>query len=430
MMLRAVSTEVGRMAGAPTTLIVGGLLSLVYMLLAPSAHPFSHDGRELYVGGRVWLAHGNPYKTEDLQHGYARFSPEGPADAERAMPQVQLPGTLLMVAAFGWIPWAMFWRLQVCLTAMCIPLIARECLLLAGRRPTLLWIILGSVVIAALPPTWQNIALGQLTALVLLAALMVLRKSGDGMAPAAACTVLALAKVTCTAPMLLFAAVAGEKNTRRGILAGTAIFALLNIVAVARIGVDEFGRAYAQEVREVFQSGGHNDLHGVGQGARVDLASLLAPLNSDAAETAMRVVLGSVLVLAWLNGQKPRRPANLADAAVVSMLGLSLFYHRTYDAVLLAPALIYVFTCGERPAWRWVFLLGMLALAMATIGEHNVLDLVLTQFGGKQPPFLRALAVFGSMVALILAVRTRPEPVAEVIGVGWANKAPVANGGD
>ncbi len=128
------------------------------------------------------------------------------------------------------------------------------------------------------------------------------------------------------------------------------------------------------------------------------------------------------MVLFWwaLRPQWGRETLFVFGGAVVAMLLLSLtaFYHRSYDAVVLAAVLFYA-----HAIWRWsksesaspdalarwcsLVLMAVILLGLSAIGaqQNNILNLALRLFGMEQPVWFKAASVLAAYGFLMIILR-------------------------
>jgi hypothetical protein len=384
-----------------TICLLGILFSLVFGRLSVREHRFVFDGKLFYIGAKLLVAGQNPYRLSELREASRRYAPEGfPAGIEQQA-QMHLPATLAAFALFCWMPWTAFcWFLDL-LNAFCLPLIAYLLLEYLTPKPSVRALCGASFCLAIFPSTWQNFAVGQLGLPPLLFALLAARALTRNRFPQAVLfCLLALLKFTCSLPLLLYLFLKGDARKRRAIGAAFGLFLVLNLATAAHIGIHRMLAGYQEGIDSLFRAGATND---PGVGARMDADSLLAALPGGTPAVAAKAAAAAALVAAFLYGCRRSQALHLAEVSALSLLALLLFYHRTYDATLVFPALFLAWgllRTGERSASD-LLLMGGLLLCWASIGNHNLLDLLLRPLHLQQPFWWRSLAVLASFLALV-----------------------------
>jgi len=405
--------------------VIGTLLSLLYLKLIPHVHNYSHAGKEFYVGAKLLTFGKNPYDSQQLQDASRRYAPEGWVAGKKEQPQIHLPATLAVIGLFSWLPWAVFWVIQVVLNAFCVPAIVYLCLRYLYPRPPAGGLWAGSLVMAFLAPTWQNVVIGQVALPLTLCFLLLARSTTrQTLAKVASLSFLALLKFTFSLPLLAYLFWKGTRQQRLAITLAGAAFLAVNVAAVLHIGPHAFLSGYQQQVGYSFAPGGLNDPLGPGRSARVDLAIVLAGLAGGRALDLLTRALQGILVGLFLlrvvqGGCLRHHHLSLTEVSALALLTLILFYHRIYDTVLLAPGLCLIGLDWKRRRLRpahWA-LGGALILCLASIGNHNLVDLALRPLGMTQPPSLRALTVLVGYLVLVVTVfdgdehrRADPQP--------------------
>lgn len=385
--------------------LIGLTLSLLFGLLIRHPEQRLRDGKLLLVGARRLLHGGNPYAQAELAAEQQTYAPGGQSVGSPDEAQLQLPATLALAVPFSLLPWKLFCWLFVIGSACCIPGIAFCCLRAIGTEPSPKALWLGSLSIAVLPATWQSLNIGQIALPIVLLVLLAAqafreRQPGSG----ALFTFLALCKVTFVLPLLAFLFWKGERQTRRALLAAGVVFVVLNGVTVLKIGPAPFRAAYRQNVQDQFGPGGVNAARGAGQKARMDIESLtaLAPEGtvSKAAQIGLSLLLvGALAARAWRS-----KWAGGWEVAALSALALLLFYHRTYDVLLLVPALFLayrLFRDSVPGVGKWV-LAATLFLCLTSTGVRNLPELILPRLGLTPPLCFRALTALLVYAALVI----------------------------
>ena len=427
--------------------VIGLLLGLLYWHLIPHTHNYPHAGKEFYVGAKLLAAGKNPYSSHQLQAASREYAPEGMVAGFERQPQIHLPATLAVLTTVSWLPWPLFCFLQVLVSAFCIPAIVYLCLRYLTPLPSLPSLGVLSLGLAFLPPVWQNIVIGQVTLPLVLIFLLLARSFAQHRVRSLGLLAfLALLKFTFALPLLVFVFWKGSRAQRLAMVTAAAGFVLLNSVAVLRIGPNGFRAGYHAQVNNSFGPGGLNDVHtSEGQTARIDLDSLLAlshvlPAEGFLKAAAWAFLLGLFLYQVGRWDKSGRRShgggqegLGLWHVSALSLLTLLLFYHRTYDAVLLVPCLFFGFKLWEegrrqeqvkgleqaerrehtglvmsgrrRSRSIPLTLVALILVCFGSIGngDHNVLDFVLHRLHASSPPYVHSLLALTVYLVLVLS---------------------------
>ncbi len=395
-----------------TVVYIGILLSIVFGFLLPGVHTRTHDirplysdGQQLYVGSRLFRVGQNPYDHTSLAKGYAHFITTRQASPS---PQIHLPATLVLLSPWSLLPWPVFCWCQIITGAFCIPFIACLCLKYVYAEPPLWLLWVSSLCIAVLPGTWQTFSLGQIVlpiiALTLLTARL-LQSDRPHLSPLT--SLLALIKFTLCLPLFLYLFIKGTKQTKVLIASGVLLYVGVNIIGAALIGPRQFLSSYQRNNKASFSSGTQNDVHGTGRRERVDVECLIADIGNPVVAEIVKTAICVVLILGFL-WRWQQSQFGLADISALSLLALLVFYHRTYDTVLLAPSMVLVLSFLARrqlTGYRILFAI-FLVVTLASIGSntHNVVDLVLHHFGRLHPPYFKALCLLLDYILLTVGV--------------------------
>ena len=406
------------------TLATPALIALVLLLLYAPVLRYSYnasiDAKIFYISGKAFLEGGDPYDPVTEQALVAKHAP----DAHPSEPLTYLlthpPITSLLFALPALLPWPVFWALMLVVNIVSIPLAALLILRFWGNPPPrLLW--LTSLLIAFLPPTWQCLRLGQIALPMLVCALAAAHLfyrhhlRGGGVS-----ALLAMVKPTLCLPLLAYLFVRGEWRTRRAFLLVGLAYATLNLIGIARLQMQgiNFKESYQRALELSFAAGGINDPLTTAI-IRLDLEALL--LNNNIAFAKPVIVILLLALFGWaLRPQWGRETLFVFGGAVAAMLLLSLtaFYHRSYDAVILAAILFYA-----HALWRWgknefssphllvrwcsLALIIVILLCLAGVGakQNNLLNLALRPFGLEQPVWFKAGCVFAAYGFLMIVLR-------------------------
>jgi len=388
---------------------LGIFLSVIFGLLTPKVHNYSHDGRQLYVGARLIFSGKNPYARQEMKRGYEEYTREPSGVLPTPGPQLHLPATFILLVPFALLPWPLFCWLQIIANAFCLPVIAYVCLRQHFAQPPVP-LLLGSVFfLAILPGTWQNFALGQIALPIMaltLGSLYLLKKHSTWLSLSG--IMVSLAKFTLCLPLFFFSFWTGRRADRLVLLAGLTGYLLLNLAGALVIGPRQCISSYAQNNSASFATGSENAAQGQTVQPRVDLEILLAAFCSPAVAGIFKDALVGLL-FASLVWKRPKVETTLVELSALSLLALLLFYHRTYDTVLLAPSLVLVlvfWTNREMTGFRFLFA-GLLALTLASIGseKHNLVDVLLHPLHLHQPSYWKALCLLLDTLVLIYGVR-------------------------
>jgi hypothetical protein len=418
-------------AGQARTLIFITLVLLIgYGFALRHSLDFAIDGKTFYLSGKAMIVGGDFYDPAVEKSLSERFAPDGENAHLFAHLLTHPPITPVLFAPLSVLPWSVFRLLLLAMNVVSIPVIAWLCLRLVDRiSVTGLW--LAAAFIAVLPPVWQAIKLGQIAlpmlACALLAAHCFLQKRSRWLA---FFVVLAMVKPTFCVPLLAYLFLIGKTRTRLAMLAAGGIYAALNVIGMVRLQMQEisFVESYRRALNASFSGGGLNDPRLMGA-IRLDVEVLLANVSYITPQIAKYAVVIVAAGAFWWATRRflGRENESQFGACVAAMLllGLILFYHRSYDAVLLLPA-FFVGLAGAWPArnarreYSRRALHGALAvtalLCLAAIGsdERNALNMVLKTFGTSQPLWFKAACVlvcYGLMVAIlkILSSKTQGE---------------------
>lgn len=391
-----------------TVLYIGAMLSIAFGFLTPKVHNYSHDGRQLYVGAHLLLLGKNPYDHQQLVRGYAEFAHEAHGVDQSPAPQIHLPATFVALAPLTLLPWPVFCWMQILLNAFCIPVVAYICLRRCFVQPPIPILCLSAFCIAILPGTWQNFALGQIAlpiSVLTFGTIELLKTQNSRLGVPA--VLLALVKFTLCLPLLAYSFFIGSRAARLILAAGLAIFIFINLFGVLLIGPRQFLSSYEQNNSATFSAGTQNDIHGEGRRARVDLECLLSSLPNPLEVSATKIVIGGILFTGFMY-RRPKVEITIADLSALSLFALILFYHRTYDTVLLSPCIILVlmFLLDRRLAGFRALFAGLLVITLAAIGSdnHNVVDVLLRHVNTRQPTYFKALCLLLDALVLVFGI--------------------------
>ena len=393
-------------------ILIGMSLSLIFSIILTLKPDLTYgvDGEVFYVGARLLASGHDPYDGQQLQNASRKAVPGGIVIGTPSQEQIALPALLAVDTLFCWLKWPLFLRLGVFADALLIPMIASLCLqyLRGPSSPAPLWI--SSFCIALFPPTWKVVAVGQISLLVLLCVLVVFRtvRHRRPLFTGPLCF-LSLLKFTCVLPALLFLSLRERGRQRSALIAGGALFTLINAVIVLHLGVRTFAQEYHQNMALVFSSGRINDAYGAGQGVRIDLESILAAIftrHRGAIAGAFLCIAAALPLCARL---RDTRKIGLPEISSLCLLSLVCFYHRPYDAVFAVPTGFLLYQRIQERGSRALSVGGVLiaALCYGSLGDHNVIDPILRVLHAHRPAFLNAAIILLAYVFVTFGFVTR-----------------------
>lgn len=426
------SADAPRRAGStPSAAQTRALLFITLVLLIGygfalrNSLDFAIDGKTFYLSGKAMIVGGDFYDPAREKALSEQFAPDGENAHLFAHLLTHPPITPVLFTPFSLLPWSVFRLLLLAINVISIPIIAWLCLRFAGRI-TLAGLWLASAFIAVLPPVWQAIKLGQIAlpmlACALLAAHCVRRERWRW---AMAFAVLAMVKPTFCLPLLAYLFVVGKPRARLSLLAAAGIYAALNLIGVARLQMQgiSFVDSYRRALDASFSGGGLNDPRMMGA-IRLDVEVLLANVSFLAPQIAKYTIAILLLVAFWWATRKYLMRENEAQfgagVAAMLLLGLVLFYHRSYDGVLLLPAFFLgvvgaLSTQGAgreysaRPLYLSLVFVALLCLSAIGSDERNALNMVLKLVQTTQPLWFKAACVlvcYGLMMVILSTLKT------------------------
>ena len=410
----------------PTKLLVIALVLLGgYTFALRHSLDFSIDGKTFYLAGKAMIVGGDFYDIEHEKLLSERFAPDGKNAHLFAHSLTHPPITPVIFAPLSLLPWSVFRLVLLAINVGSIPVIAFLCLRFY-QRPSFLALWASSVFIALLPSVWQAVKLGQIAlpmlASALLAAHFVLRRQPKGIALFA---LLAMVKPTLCIPLLAYLFVVGKPRERLALLGAGAAYGFLNLLGIARLQMQgiSFAESYRQALNLSFGGGGLNNPLNIGV-IRLDVEVLLTNLSLVAPKTAKYAIVFLLIGAFWWASRRwlGRENQMQFGAAVSAMLllGLIMFYHRSYDGVLLLPALFLGISAWwqslrahrEYSSARYFHLaLAVVALlCLAAIGSdgRNALNMILGVVKMSQPWWFKATCVLVCYGLMMIILKLQP----------------------
>ena len=308
---------------------------------------------------------------------------------------------MLVFAPFTLLPWPVFCWVLALAIGLSVPLIAWLCLRYFEPEPSTASLLVGTLLVLLVPAAWQNFALGQVGLFEILFMLLTdwaLRSKRYGWAVLFG--FFALLKPTCFIPLLFVLFVREDWRGRAALLGAAGVNLGVNLLGALMIGPKLFFDSYQTNSRQMALPNAPLDPM---SGYRIDMNVLSASFLHGAALTAAGLLLTALLCGGYYRIEKRSSRVGLPNIAALSLLALLLVYHQAYDAVLLAPAMLYgyqLFRTGRLRPTEWVYI-GLLALCVLAFGNHNVVDLLLKPLHHVQPVYFRPLVLLAAYSVLL-----------------------------
>ncbi|MDB5334094.1 MAG: hypothetical protein JWP03_5245, partial [Phycisphaerales bacterium] len=222
-------------------------------------------------------------------------------------------------------------------------------------------------------------------------------------------SLLVMWKITFALPAIAYLAWKGCRTMRLALAGAVVTFAVLNVAVVKWIGLEAFKSHYSANVRELNASGGVNDPWGPMRGARVDLQATVAEIARGPAAVALSWMITLALGVGFVLRFRASPGLDLDSVSLIALISLSTTLHRSYDAVLMIPSLFFLWSMVRAGKWGVpsILLGASLLVLVLSLGNHNVLDILLSRMGTVQPHAFRSLMVLVACFAQIV----RPRPV-------------------
>lgn len=367
------------------------------------AFEYGKDWALVYAEARGWLAGVSPYDAAGLDPVWDRAGgdPEWPPSRRGNLDLLYPPSAFVVLAPLAALPWAAAKIAWIVLNVALAGVIAWGVVVLAGVRwrEPLAWFIVAACL--AFAPIHTSLKHGQTAVFVvaLVVAGEAVRVLGK---PALAGVLLGLG--ACVKPQIGLPLLALEAWRRRWgvLLPGVATMGVVAAVAAARLWGIHWPAQLRSNVAEFTASGaGEAGPANLIRYQMINLHPLIHDVVGGGAAMMLAVwcVVGVLGCLYMLVIRSPREhPRDVLAAGFVSVLGLMLVYHRSYDAAILLLGLAWAVG-----AWR--------------SGNERA-----------RPPALvvvAAIALFLFPLAAILATLAERGAVPERIGATWAWRAMV-----
>ncbi len=306
----------------------------------------SQDFAVYYCCARTWLHGENCYDTETLRQTARDAGGAPELLLEDAM---NPPTTFVLLASIAWMPWQAAIVTWMCLNLLAITISLIGLLKLSKIHLTLPRKLLLCALIIALVPMHTAIALGQLSVVVLMCIVWAI-VCDVNKRPYLSGVLLAIA--TCLKPQcgVIYFLYFALKWQWRPLVAGIVTGGLLLTIGVLRLemfGIDWF--ASMKTNYDTFLLGGRGDVSRLS--FRHQFLQFQYPMhvllgNKFVANAITWSAAGTIGLIVLLTRQKATRERRIALYATLGIIGLIVFYHRTYDAVLVAlPILWAMGTC-------------------------------------------------------------------------------------
>ena len=411
---------------------IGCALSFVFLFLTHKRfdRSFFIDGKVYYAAANLF-AHGrDPYDGAALIAESLHADPAGYPAGTAGELYINLPAALLPAAAVSFLPWTAFTTLSLVLMAFSIPLIVVFGLTATGVDVTRGRLVGLSILLAAYPPVWRCMMTGQVAILICAVCLGVCacverRRSPARLWGAAAFTFLALTKVTCAVPLLVYLFVRSARQERMALTAGASVFVAACLVVTVMIGPHAAVSGLRENQAITFGPAGPDyPYFAPAKFARIDLEPLLAMFVGAPRLAAVKYGLCLLLflpLLVWTIKNGPGVDARLASAWLA--FSLILFYHRSYDALMTAPILFL----GIRDLVDGARVLGSVRIALflagyLLLGDHNIFS-VLAHAGVQDQAWIRP-TLFIALYASAFPWSTVPTPARSSVRPGLGKRAP------
>lgn len=331
----------GRRWALAAACVAAGLALLLWRGVIPS-YEYGKDWALVYAETRGWLVGESPYDAPGLDAvweragGDAAYPPSKRGNEDLLYP----PPSFVVLSPFGTMPWPTARALWPVVNVALVGVIAWGVCVLAGLRrcAPAAWIVAGACF--AFAPASTSIKHGQTA--VLVAALAV---SGE------ACRVLGwrrtagvlLGLAACAKPQIGLPLLALEawRMRWRVFVFGAATAGVVTLIAVGRLliaGVDWLPQLRANVELFTVGANGSPEITNENRYQLLNLHPFVRDVLGPGVPLTPVVwsVVGALAALYFLVVRKPREDGrDLLAPAFVSVLGLMLVYHRSYDALIL-----------------------------------------------------------------------------------------------